>query len=36
VVFGVVTALVAAIGIGVLAYRSMSQGHLTHRPRFPA
>ena len=36
VVFGVVTALVAAIGIGVLAYRSMSQGHQTHRPRFPA
>jgi hypothetical protein len=35
-VVGVVVALAAAAGIGVLASRSWTQARRTHRPRFPA
>lgn len=36
VAVGVVTALVAAAGLGVLAFRSISRGRVEYQPRFPA
>jgi hypothetical protein len=35
VVVGVAAALLAAVGFGVLAFRSIAAGRQAHRPRFP-